>query len=127
VDVFETIADPSRRQILSTLTGGPQTAGRLVAQLPELSQPAVSRHLKLLREAGLVEVSAVGQQRIYSLRIDGFSDLDSWLEQLRGYWSRHLRSLENHLAAVEAGKPSSPMPYPGAKATLKRSRRSKDN
>src|ERR1700712_2115874 len=73
MDVFEAVAEPSRRALLDALSGGERSAGELVATLPSLSQPTVSRHLRVLREVGLVEVRSDAQRRIYALRADGLS------------------------------------------------------
>ena len=97
MDVFEAIAEPNRRVLLDTLAGGDRTAGELVAALPDLTQPSVSRHLRILREVGLVEVRPDAQRRIYALRADGLVAIDSWIERYRQFWSRHLDALEQHL------------------------------
>jgi DNA-binding transcriptional ArsR family regulator len=97
VDVFEVIAEPSRRVLLDTLATGDCTAGELVAALPELTQPSVSRHLRILREVGLVEVRPDAQRRIYALRADGLVAVDSWIERYRQFWTDHLDALERHL------------------------------
>jgi len=101
VDVFEAVAEPSRRALLDSLTGGERTAGELVATLPGLTQPTVSRHLRILREVGLVEVRADAQRRIYALRADGLVAIDEWIERYRQYWAGHLDALERHLAAKQ--------------------------
>jgi DNA-binding transcriptional ArsR family regulator len=103
VDVFEAVAEPHRRALLDRLTGGPRTAGELVAGLPSLTQPAVSRHLRVLREAGLVDVRPVAQRRVYVLRRSGLQSLETWLEPHRRYWAQHLDALERHLADTRAG------------------------
>ncbi|WP_319433505.1 metalloregulator ArsR/SmtB family transcription factor [Mycobacterium sp. RTGN5] len=97
MDVFEAIAEPSRRVLLDTLASGDRTAGELVAALPDLTQPSVSRHLRILREVGLVEVRPDAQRRIYALRADGLVAIDSWIEQYREFWTSHLDALERHL------------------------------
>jgi DNA-binding transcriptional ArsR family regulator len=97
VDVFEAIAEPNRRILLDTLAAGDRTAGELVAALPDLTQPSVSRHLRILREVGLVEVRPDAQRRIYALRADGLVAIDSWIEQYRQFWTGHLDALERHL------------------------------
>jgi DNA-binding transcriptional ArsR family regulator len=97
MDVFEAVAEPSRRALLDALTRGERTAGELVATLPELTQPSVSRHLRVLREVGLVEVRPDAQRRIYALRADGLVEIDEWIERYRRYWSGHLDALERHL------------------------------
>jgi DNA-binding transcriptional ArsR family regulator len=97
VDVFEAIAEPNRRVLLDTLATGDRTAGELVAALPDLTQPSVSRHLRVLREVGLVEVRPDAQRRIYALRADGLVAIDSWIERYRQFWTSHLDALERHL------------------------------
>lgn len=97
MDVFEAIAEPNRRILLDTLAVGDRTAGELVAALPDLTQPSVSRHLRILREVGLVEVRPDAQRRIYALRADGLVAIDSWIEQYRQFWTGHLDALERHL------------------------------
>ena len=102
MDVFEAIAEPSRRALLDNLRAGERSAGELVAALPELTQPTVSRHLRVLREVGLVEVRADAQRRIYALRADGLVEIDHWIDRYRRYWADHLDALERHLAATHA-------------------------
>jgi DNA-binding transcriptional ArsR family regulator len=97
VDVFEAVAEPNRRALLDVLAGGERTAGELVATLPDLTQPTVSRHLRVLREVGLVEVRPQAQCRIYALRADGLVAIDDWIERYRRYWTGHLDALERHL------------------------------
>lgn len=100
MDVFEAIAEPSRRALLDALIDGERTAGELVATLPELTQPTVSRHLKVLREVGLVEVRPDAQRRIYALRADGLTQIDRWIDRYRRHWADHLDALERHLEAT---------------------------
>src|SRR3954447_8481969 len=97
MDVFEAIAEPSRRELLDLLSERERPAGELVAHLHKLTQPAVSRHLRILREVGLVEVRPDGQRRIYALRADRLIEIDSWLSRYRRYWRDHLDALERHL------------------------------
>lgn len=101
MDVFEAVAEPNRRVLLDTLAAGDRTAGELVAALPDLTQPSVSRHLRILREVGLVEVRPDAQRRIYALRADGLVAIDSWIEQYRQFWTGHLDALERHLNSTE--------------------------
>jgi DNA-binding transcriptional ArsR family regulator len=100
MDVFEAVAEPSRRTLLDELAGGERTAGELVVTLPALTQPTVSRHLRVLREVGLVEVRPDAQRRIYALRADGLVEIDRWISRYRRYWSEHLDALERHLATT---------------------------
>lgn len=97
MDVFEAVAEPSRRVLLDVLRDGERTAGELVATLPGLTQPTVSRHLRVLREVGLVEVRSDAQRRIYALRADGLVAMDEWLDRYRHFWTAHLDALERHL------------------------------
>src|SRR5712671_7003166 len=97
MDVFEAVAEPSRRALLDALIDGERTAGELVETLPGLSQPTVSRHLRVLREVGLVEVRPDAQRRIYALRADGLAEMDAWVARYRRYWTGHLDALEQHL------------------------------
>jgi DNA-binding transcriptional ArsR family regulator len=93
---YTALAEPNRRQILDLLREGERSVGDLVARL-KLSQPGVSKHLKVLREAGLVEVRPEGKQRWYGLRAQPLSEVDEWLEPYRVYWSGRLDALERHL------------------------------
>ncbi|MCF6388582.1 metalloregulator ArsR/SmtB family transcription factor [Mycobacterium sp. MBM] len=97
MDVFEAVAEPHRRTLLDTLRRGERTAGELVDTLPGLTQPTVSRHLRVLREVGLVEVRSDAQRRIYALRADGLVEMDEWLNRYRHFWTAHLDALERHL------------------------------
>lgn len=93
---YTALAEPHRRQILDLLRTGERSVNDLVARL-KLSQPGVSKHLKVLREAGLVEVRAEGKRRWYGLRAQPLVEVDRWLEPYRVYWSDHLDALERHL------------------------------
>jgi DNA-binding transcriptional ArsR family regulator len=93
---FEAIAEPSRRQILDLLRAGERPAGDLVA-LTGLSQPGVSKHLKMLREAGLVSVRPDGQRRLYRLEAGELAALDDWLTPFRSFWADRLDALGDHL------------------------------
>src|SRR5947209_714909 len=97
MDVFEAIADPTRRQMLDLLRGREHAAGDLVSAFPRISQPAVSRHLRVLREAGLVNVRRSEQRRVYSLRPEGLAELDTWIARYRHFWNVQLDALERHL------------------------------
>jgi DNA-binding transcriptional ArsR family regulator len=95
-DLFDTLADPSRRRILSLLLQGERSAGELVEAL-HLSQPAVSKHLKVLRDAGFAEVRPDAQRRLYRLRPEPLAEIDAWLQPFRRYWSGKLDALEHYL------------------------------
>lgn len=103
MDVFEVVAEPNRRRLLDLLADGDLAVGELVAGLPRLTQPAVSRHLRILRDAGLVDVRADGQRRIYALRPAGLVEIDDWIARYRRYWPGHLDALERHLADTNEG------------------------
>jgi DNA-binding transcriptional ArsR family regulator len=95
--VLRALADESRRMMLKTLTGGPATAGELAALLP-IARPGVSRHLRVLREAGLVEVRHEAQRRVYSLRPEPLAEIDEWLGQYRALWEQRLDALHTEIA-----------------------------
>jgi DNA-binding transcriptional ArsR family regulator len=93
---FQIIAEPNRRAILSLLTLNEQSVGEIERQL-RMSQPAVSKHLRVLRDAGFVESTVDAQRRLYRLKSGPFQELDAWLEQFRRFWSVHIDALERHL------------------------------
>jgi DNA-binding transcriptional ArsR family regulator len=101
---FAVLAEPARRDILDLLREGERPVGDLVDHL-RLSQPAVSKHLRVLRDAGLVEVRPDAQRRLYSLRPDGLAEIDAWLAPYRRLWTRSLDKLERHLAMELAESP----------------------
>ena len=92
------IADPTRRRIVELLAERDRTAGELVKEF-DLSAPAISQHLNVLREAGLVVTRAEGQSRIQSLNPAGFDELEAWLDRTRRFWSQRLDALERELRA----------------------------
>lgn len=94
---FQVLGEPSRRAILDLLRDGERPVGDLVDHL-RLTQPAVSKHLRVLKDAGLVEVRAEAQRRLYRVRPEPLAELDDWLEPYRQLWSTHLDRLETHLA-----------------------------
>ena len=96
MDVFDAVAEPNRRALLDALIDGERSAGELVATLPCVSQPTVSRHLRVLREVGLVEMRRDAQRRIYALRADGLVDVDRWITRYRRFWAEHPMPLERH-------------------------------
>lgn len=91
------LADPSRRTLVERLTRGPVTAGELAALLP-IARPGVSRHLRVLREAGLVEVRRDAQRRVYSLRPQPLAEIDDWLDPYRALWEQRLDALHTEVA-----------------------------
>lgn len=97
--LFATLVEPNRRRILDLLRDGHRSVNEIVAVLG-LSQPAVSKHLRILKEAGLVEVRPDAQRRLYALRPERLSELDDWLAPYRRLWERHLDALERHLDSM---------------------------
>ena len=93
---FETIAEPSRRAILSLLASSELSVGEIERQL-RVPQPTVSKHLRVLREAGFVEATVNAQRRLYRLRPEPLKEVDAWLAQFRQFWSAHVDALERHL------------------------------
>ena len=93
---YAALAEPHRREILDLLRDSERSVNDLVARL-KLSQPGVSKHLRVLREAGLVEVRPEGRRRWYGLRPQPLAEVDEWLEPYREYWSGRLNALERHL------------------------------
>ncbi|PKN79511.1 MAG: transcriptional regulator [Chloroflexi bacterium HGW-Chloroflexi-9] len=96
MEVFEAVADPTRREILAMLRQRERTAGE-VAEAFSVSRPAISRHLRVLRECGLVAWRGEGQRRIYRLRAEPLSEVDRWLEDYRAFWADRLDALAEHV------------------------------
>lgn len=103
-NVFAVVADPTRRHVLELLRSRARTAGEIVSAFPNLTQPAVSRQLRVLREAGLCTVRIDRQRRIYALRAEGLLELEEWLAGFRPFWSERLSALEQHLGQQAAPK-----------------------
>ena len=95
--VLQALSDGSRRTMLDILRGGPATAGELAVLLP-IARPGVSRHLRVLRETGLVEVRQEAQRRIYSLRSEPLAEVDEWLGRYRALWEHRLDALHTEVA-----------------------------
>lgn len=117
IDVLEVIAEPTRRRILDAVRDGERSVNELVDEVG-MHQPGVSRHLKVLRDAGLVEVRRDAQRRLYSLRAEPLMELDAWLEPYRAHWAGRLDALERHLARTAT--PVSATPATGTKTTTKK-------
>jgi DNA-binding transcriptional ArsR family regulator len=98
--VFEIIAEPNRRAILSLLVSSQQSVGEIERQL-RMPQPTVSKHLRVLREAGFVESTVDAQRRLYRLKPEPFEELDAWLARFRRFWSAHVDALERHLDRMD--------------------------
>jgi DNA-binding transcriptional ArsR family regulator len=105
VDPFPALAEPTRRLILETLAAGECQVNELVARLP-IHQSGVSRHLRILSEAGFVQMRADGQRRLYSLRPEPFQQLDSWVSRYRSLWEGRLDRFDAALQRRRAAKPS---------------------
>lgn len=100
MDQFNALAEPTRRSIVEMLGRGALSAGEITARF-DVSAPAISQHLKVLREAGLVSVEVQGQRRIYRLDPAGLDAFDAWVRQVRGFWGSHLDLLEQELMKPE--------------------------
>lgn len=103
--VLEAIAETTRRRILDAIRGGELSVGELV-EIIGMHQPGISRHLKVLRDAGLVDVRRDAQRRLYRLRPEPLMELDEWLEPYRLEWSNRLDNLERHLERTATQTPS---------------------
>jgi DNA-binding transcriptional ArsR family regulator len=99
VSVFEVLAEPNRRHILDRLRADERAVGELVDEL-QISQPAVSKHLRILREAGMVEVRVDGQRRLYRIRAEPLRAVEQWLAPYRQMWAARLDDLERHLDSM---------------------------
>jgi DNA-binding transcriptional ArsR family regulator len=100
---FAVVAEPNRRAILSLLLSSERSVGEIEREL-RVSQPSVSKHLRVLREAGFVEARVEAQRRLYRLRPEPLLELDAWLAPFRRYWSKHVDALEQHLQEM-GGEP----------------------
>src|SRR5678815_1479021 len=103
--VFEVIAEPNRRAILSLLSASQRSVGEIERELG-MPQPAVSKHLRVLRDAGFVEATVDAQRRLYRLRPEPFQEVDEWLAQFRRFWSAHVDALERHLDRMDQSTPT---------------------
>jgi DNA-binding transcriptional ArsR family regulator len=107
--VFGIVAEPNRRAILSLLASSEQSVGEIERRL-RMPQPTVSKHLRVLREAGFVEANVDAQRRLYRLNPARFQELDEWLDQFRSLWSSHVDALERHLDRVDQKAPKKAKP-----------------
>ena len=99
---FTIVAEPNRRAILSLLLASDRCVGDIEREL-RLSQPSVSKHLRVLRDAGFVESRIEAQRRLYRLKPESLMELDEWLIPFRRFWSKHVDALEQHLDKIEKG------------------------
>jgi DNA-binding transcriptional ArsR family regulator len=102
---FEIIAEPNRRAILSLLVSSERSVGEIERKL-RMPQPSVSKHLRVLREAGFVESTVDAQRRLYRLKPQPLQEVDAWLEPFRKFWSSHLDALERHLDRMDRSTPT---------------------
>jgi DNA-binding transcriptional ArsR family regulator len=100
--VFEVIAEPNRRAILGLLASSQRSVGEIERRL-RMPQPTVSKHLRVLRDAGFVESTVDAQRRVYRLRAEPLREVDAWLAQFRRFWSAHVDALERHLDRIPEG------------------------
>ena len=103
--VFEVIGEPNRRAILSLLVSSQQSVGEIERRL-RMPQPTVSKHLRVLRQAGFVESTVDAQRRLYRLKPEPLQELDAWLAPFRRFWSAHLDALERHLDRMDRSTPT---------------------
>ena len=103
--VFEIIAEPNRRAILSLLVSSQQSVGEIEQQLG-MTQSTLSKHLRVLREAGVVESTVDAQRRLYRLKAEPLREVDAWLAPFRRFWSAHLDALERHLDRMDQSTPT---------------------
>jgi len=103
--VFEIVAEPNRRAILSLLVSSQQSVGEIERQL-RMPQPTVSKHLRVLRDAGFVESTVDAQRRLYRLKPEPFQELDAWLAQFRQFWSAHVDALARYLDRMDQSTPT---------------------
>jgi DNA-binding transcriptional ArsR family regulator len=99
--VFDIIAEPNRRAILGLLVASQRSVGEIERQL-HMPQPAVSKHLRVLREAGFVEATVDAQRRLYRLKPEPLQEFDAWLAPFRQFWSAHVDALERHLDRMDS-------------------------
>src|SRR6266403_2909450 len=119
--VFEIIAEPNRRAILSLLVSSQQSVGEIERELG-MTQPTVSKHLRVLREGGFVESTVDAQRRLYRLKPESLQELDAWLAPFRRFWFAHVDALERHLDRMEQLAPTKNQATPTKKKTRRRRR-----
>jgi DNA-binding transcriptional ArsR family regulator len=123
--VFEIIAEPNRRAILSLLASSQQSVGEIERQL-RMTQPTVSKHLRVLRDAGFVESTVDAQRRLYRLKPEPFQQMDTWLAQFRRFWSAHIDALERHLNRMDQDQDRMNQPPHGSAPPTKNAAKRKE-
>src|SRR6267154_6647240 len=106
---FEIISEPNRRAIISLLVSSQQSVGQIERRL-RMPQPTVSKHLRVLREAGFVESTVDAQRRLYRLKVEPLQEVDAWLAPFRRFWSAHVDALERHLDRMDQSTPTRKKP-----------------
>ena len=128
--VFDIIAEPNRRAILNLLVSSQQSVGEIERQL-RMPQPTVSKHLRVLRDAGFVESTVDAQRRLYRLKPEPFQEMDAWLAPFRRFWSAHVDALERHLDRMDRTVPPKTVPPktapPNRKTSKKRRGSNREN
>ena len=104
MDVFSVIADPTRRAVLDILSKRPFTAGEIGSYFSNITQPGMSKHLRVLRKAGLVKVSRKAQKRVYSLNQEGFKELEKWISKYQVFWNANLENLSKTMDNENKGE-----------------------
>ena len=117
--VFEIIAEPNRRAILSLLVSSQQSVGEIERRL-RMPQPTVSKHLRVLREAGFVESTVDAQRRLYRLKPEPLQEVEAWLAPFRRFWSAHVDALERHLDRMHHRSYGSSTPTKRSKTTRRK-------
>lgn len=102
---FDILAEPNRRAILTLLGSSPQSVGEIERRL-RMTQPSVSKHLRVLRDTGFVESAVDAQRRLYSLKPQRLQEVDAWLAQFRRFWSARVDALERHLDRMDHSAPA---------------------
>lgn len=103
-DVFQAIADPTRREIINLVVQKPLNLNTIAEQF-DISRPAISKHIKILKECGLIVIEQHGRERYCEAKLDKLNEISEWVEQYRQFWERKLDSLENYLNELQKIKP----------------------
>jgi DNA-binding transcriptional ArsR family regulator len=107
MDVFQAIADPTRREIIQLLSQGRMNVNRVAEQF-EISRPAVSKHIKILTECGLIEIVQEGRERLCEAKLENLGEVDQWMAQYRSFWMKQMDALGHYLEKNKGGKKKKP-------------------